>query len=208
MAEVSQVQIGEVQEKTVKQQKRRARASDREALGRAIRAMRRSQNRTLRDVAGEAHVSVSLLSQVERGGIDPSLDSLRDISEALGTTPFRLLADGSTRSRVVRAGEGLRFALPGSGILYELLSPTLDGPFEVGKWTLQPGAAGAAEPRGHAGHEATFILRGSVRVEVGDETYELGAGDLISYDARIPHRVLAGGEEPAEGLFVISPPSF
>jgi transcriptional regulator with XRE-family HTH domain len=190
------------------QRRRLARTSDREALGSSIRAERKRQNRTLRELASAAEVSVSLISQVERGTIDPSLDSLRNIAEALGTTPFQLFADGSSRSRLVRAGTGLRLPQSSPGFTIELLSRTLEGSFEVGRWSLQPGGVAVSQARGHGGEEATLILSGVVGAEVGDERYELAAGDLITFDARIPHRIFAISDEPAEGLFIISPPSF
>jgi transcriptional regulator with XRE-family HTH domain len=184
------------------------RARDRLRLGETIRRLRLAQGRTLADVADDAAISVSLLSQVERGLIDPSLDSLREIAEALGTAPFRLLADGVPASRIVRDGEGRKLALADSEVEMELLSPSLDGAFEVGRWTLRPGGATAAQPRGYPGEEATLILRGRVRFELGDEPVELSEGDFVTYDARIPHRCVAVGNEPASGLFVVSPPSF
>jgi transcriptional regulator with XRE-family HTH domain len=187
---------------------RRAKHADRELLGRTIRALRTSKGMTLNQVASTASVSISLLSQVERGLTDPSLDSLRDIAEALDTTPFRLLANGTERPLVVREGSGHRLSLPDTDIEYQLLSPNLDGPFEVGRWTIEPGGSGARHPRGHPGEEASFILGGRVRLEIGDETIELGAGDFVTFDARIPHRVTVIGDEPASAIFVISPPSF
>jgi mannose-6-phosphate isomerase-like protein (cupin superfamily) len=47
-----------------------------------------------------------------------------------------------------------------------------------------------------------------VRLEIGDETFELSEGDFLTFDARVPHRVTALGDEPASAIFVISPPSF
>ena len=187
---------------------RRDRSDERRRLGNAIRTLRLAQSRTLADVARDAAVSVSLLSQVERGLVDPSLDSLRDIAEALGTAPFRLFADDSPRPRVVRDGEGRRLALAAADVEMELLSPSLEGAFKVGRWTLRPGGATAAQARAHPGEEATLILRGDVRFELGDEMIELCEGDFVTYDARIPHRCVALGAAPASGLFVVSPPSF
>ncbi|MBD0290120.1 MAG: helix-turn-helix transcriptional regulator [Thermoleophilia bacterium] len=184
---------------------RRDRSGERRMLGRAIRRARLSQGRTLTDVSAAAGVSASLLSQVERGIVDPSLDSLRDIAEALGTAPFRLLADDAPRSRIVRNGEGARLGVA-EGIELELLSPSLDGGFEVGRWTLAPGAATASHPRGHKGEEANLILEGAVRFELGGEVVELSKGDFVIYDARIPHRSLPLGDEGASALFVVSPP--
>jgi transcriptional regulator with XRE-family HTH domain len=184
------------------------REAERRALGSSIRTLRIGQGRTLADVAAAAGVSVSLLSQVERGLIDPSLDSLRDIAEALATTPFALLQNGSARSRVVRRAQRLRLTIPDRHYAYELLSPSLDGAFEVGEWTLQPGRSSSEERRGHAGEEGTLILEGRVLFEAGHERFELAEGDYVAFDARTPHRVTALGAHAARGLFIISPPSF
>lgn len=174
----------------------------------AIRALRASQNRTLASVAEAAGISPSLLSQVERGLVDPSLDSLRDIADALGTATFRLLAKRPLDHRVVRAGGGVPLALPDSDVELFLLSPSLEGPFEVVRWTLRPGGVTARQPRAHGGVEAMFILEGAVQLEAGDETIELRTGDFFTMEAEIPHRALAVGEGPASGIFVVSPPTF
>jgi quercetin dioxygenase-like cupin family protein len=187
---------------------RARRAQDRKALGRTIRALRKGQARTLADVAGQAGISVSLLSQVEHGSVDPSLDSLRDIADALGIAPFKLLAQRPIDRRIVRAGEGTPLALPDSDVELFLLSPSLEGPFEVVRWTLRAGGVTARQPRGHGGVEAMYILEGAVQIEVGDETVELRQGDFFTIEAQVPHRARAVGDGPASGIFVVSPPSF
>ena len=181
---------------------------DRLELGRAIRAGRLARGLRLADVAALAAVSVSLLSQVERGLIDPSLETLRKVATALGTTPFRLL-EPSAAAGVVRAGEGRRLpATADGGMRVELLSPHLDGAFEIARWTLQPGCASSHEALAHAGEEANVILAGQALLEIGEERVTLGPGDCITFDARLPHRVVAVGEEPVVCIDVISPPSF
>jgi transcriptional regulator with XRE-family HTH domain len=187
---------------------KRDRERDRETLGQRIRSLRQRQKLTLSDVASAADVSVSLLSQVERGKTDPSLDTLRDIADALGTTPFQLLAGGMARSRLVRADQRPRLALPNSAIQFELLSHSLEGTFEVMLWTLAADGSNPPEARGHVGEEALLILSGHARFELGDEVFELAQGDFITYEGRIPHRMTSLGGEPVSGLSVMSPPSF
>jgi quercetin dioxygenase-like cupin family protein len=184
------------------------REAERRTLGSAIRSLRTAQRRTLADVASTAGISISLLSQVERGLVDPSLDSLRDIAGALGTMPFKLLQNGAPRSGVVRRIDRLRLSLPERQYDYELVSPSLDGAFEVAQWTVQPGTWSSAQPRSHPGEEMTLILSGRVRLELGGDAVELAEGDSITFDARVPHRHAALGHEPATGLFIVSPPSF
>jgi transcriptional regulator with XRE-family HTH domain len=182
------------------------REQDRRSLGKAIRALRRKQGRTLSDVAKQAGISTSLLSQVENGLVDPSLDSLRDIAEALGTAPFRLLAVRPD-SRVVRAKDRRLLSLPDSDVELWLLSPSMDEPFEVVRWTLKDGGVTSRERRGHPGVEGIFILEGLVEIEVGEERIELRAGDFLTIDASTPHRARAVGG-PASGMFILSPPAF
>ena len=78
----------------------------RRQLGGAIRRRRHGRGLTLAALSAAAGVSVSMLSQVERGLLDPSLDTLRNIAEALGTSPFRLLEEEGTVAGIVRRGAG------------------------------------------------------------------------------------------------------
>jgi transcriptional regulator with XRE-family HTH domain len=185
-----------------------ARRQQREHLGSAVRGARQKLGWTLRQLSAEAGVSVSLLSQIERGGADPSLETLRDVADALGTTPFMLLAGPPSRSRLVRAGTGTRLALPGADVDFELITPSLDRSFEVARFTLQPGGLSIQEARGHPGEEAVILLTGSARFELGDEVHILNAGDLLMWDARIPHRSVALSTEPVTGFMIICPPAF
>lgn len=52
--------------------------------GTAIRAMRKAQDLSLRDLAALAEVDYSMLSQVERGLKDPSPRWLKAVTDALG----------------------------------------------------------------------------------------------------------------------------
>jgi transcriptional regulator with XRE-family HTH domain len=185
-----------------------ARDTQRQRLGQALRRARQKLDWTLRELSAHAGVSVSLISQIERGTADPSLETLRDLADALGTTPFLLLAGPPSRSRLVRAGSGTRLALPSADVEFELMTPSLDRSFEVARFSLQPGGRSIQEARGHPGEEAVIVLSGSARFEIGEEAHILNAGDLLMWDARIPHRAVALSSEPVTGYMVICPPTF
>ena len=91
---------------------------------------------------------------------------------------------------------------------YHAAGADLDGTFEVIRWVIEPGGANPTAPRGHPGEEAVLILAGHARLELGNEAFELFAGDFITYDARVPHRMTALGADPVAGVSVLSPPSF
>jgi len=180
----------------------------RRQLGAAIRRRRHGRGLTLAALSATAGVSVSMLSQVERGLLDPSLDSLRNIAEALGTSPFRLLAEEGTVAGIVRRGEGRLISSDDGAFQFELLSPSLDGAFEIAVWELAPGHSNTNVPRAHPGEEANLFLQGRARLEIGDEVVELTAGDCITFDPTRPHRVTAVGDEVVVCVDVISPPTF
>jgi transcriptional regulator with XRE-family HTH domain len=180
----------------------------RRQLGRAIRQRRHAASLTLATVSERAGISVSMLSQVERGLLDPSLDTLRSIAEALGTAPFRLLAEESAVTGVVRRGEGRVLQSADGKYRFELLSPSLDGAFEIGIWELRPGESNAGRPCAHPGEKANLVLQGRAVLEIGHERIEIGAGDCITFDPRQPHRVTAVGDETVVCVDVISPPYF
>jgi transcriptional regulator with XRE-family HTH domain len=183
------------------------RTASREHLGRAIRKRRTELGWTLAELATRSGLSVSLISQVERGLIDPSLDSLRDISFSLGTTPFAVLEDGHIQPHVVRKGEGLRLTGVQADVEYELLSPTAEGAFEVARAEIVAGGASMDTPRSHPGTECAVALSGTIYIEIGGELIRLDEGDCATYDPRIPHRTLAGADSDGTVLLICSPPS-
>jgi len=65
----------------------------REHIGQSLRSARTSQNRTLRDVAREARVSLGYLSEVERGQKEASSELLNAICHALGLSLSFVIAD-------------------------------------------------------------------------------------------------------------------
>jgi quercetin dioxygenase-like cupin family protein len=57
---------------------------------------------------------------------------------------------------------------------------------------LDPGAV--APEHAHPHEQFGVVLEGSVRFRVGDETKELGAGDLYVIPGHVPHEAEAGSE--------------
>jgi len=74
----------------------------RDAVGEVLRTERRTQDRTLADVAREAGVSTQYLSEVERGRKEPSSEVLGAVTGALG---LRLVDLTARVTRRLAAGQ-------------------------------------------------------------------------------------------------------
>jgi transcriptional regulator with XRE-family HTH domain len=177
-----------------------------DGVGLGIRTERLRQGLTLAQVAEQAELSPSALSQIERGVTDPSIGSLRRIATALRVPFFQFLVDPSTAQPVVRKAERRTLQFPNRTLQYQLLTANLRGPFEVLSLDLAPGAASGDEPLGHDSDECLVVLRGNVEVQMAGRLYCLDEGDSITIQRNLPHRVLNVGAAQAEVLMVISPP--
>ena len=178
-------------------------------VGERLRDIRRSRRATLRTIADRAGVSESFLSQVERGRASASIASLRRIAGALGVSVADLFEPGGPpRPRVLRRSErpSLAFGILGRKLL---LTPRPLQHLEVFAGELDPGGSTGAEPYAHGDSEELFVvLAGSVQLELGGELHELEQGDSIDYRSSTPHRAANVGEERAEVMWIISPPSY
>ena len=178
-------------------------------VGERLRAIRRSRRCTLRTVATRSGLSESFLSQVERGRSSASIASLRRIAEALGVSIADLFEPGGLPGpRVLRRNErpALAFGILGKKLL---LTPRPLQHLEVFAGELEVGGSTGEQPYAHGDSEELFVvLSGSVQLELGGELFDLESGDSIDYRSSTPHRISNTGEELAEVMWIISPPSY
>lgn len=163
---------------------------------------------TLVELARTTGLSAGLISQVERGLTDPSLETLRRIARTLEVPLFSLFQDITEGAvAVVRRDRRMLVRSPQGGITYARISPG-NGKLEVLEGTLGPWASSSAEPWSHPSEECVVVQRGSLLAEVAGEAFELGPGDSCYFDSRRPHRYVNPSDEPATFLISITPPSY
>jgi transcriptional regulator with XRE-family HTH domain len=178
------------------------------SIGQRIRTIRTLRGLSSSELARAAGVSRGLISQIELDRANPSIDTLRKIAAAL-ESPIAAFFDEKPQSGlVVRQNERKTLHVPRSGLTYELLTPDLNRQIEFIQIELEPGQGGSRHRFGHPGEEAALILEGQVHVWIADEEYILDAGDSISFNSGVPHRVANLGKKKAVLVSAITPPSF
>ncbi len=196
--------------------------TEQQELGSKVREIRRDEaDLTMEELAKAADVSVSLISQIERGVAEPSLGSLRRIGAALGVPIARFFIGGGDggvdsldsfgRRLIVRADERKHFSTGESDIMWELLVPDLNRKLEVLFGEVAPGGMSpppGRDPAQHAGEEVLILLDGVLTLQLEDDEFEGSAGDTISFDPSKPHRIVNRGREPVRLVIVMTPPSF
>ena len=179
-------------------------------LGAKIRALRKERGLTLKALAQLSGLSHPFLSQVERGLARPSMSSLHQISEALGTNASWLVA-GSENTReatVVRAADTA--VVPASELgdmdgLRRVVAPEAS-PFQVVEFSGAPDSF--REYWVHDGFETIYVISGTVEVDLDGQLFLLEPSDSISYDTRQPHRLRAATDESVKLLMIEASPGF
>jgi len=186
---------------------------------------------TLKQLSEKTGLSISLLSEIERGLAQPSMSSLKRIAQAMGGSMFNFLeeqtaANGNQnrlplQSRqnsasiytkdigVVRAGKRKKLMYPSLPALFELVTPDLNRLVEILYGKFEPGFNSGPEPiKDPPGEKCALILSGCLEMKIGETTVRLGEGDAVYYpgDAHVTLRVI--GEEACHSILVVTPPTF
>ena len=190
------------------------------SIGRETRLLRNERDMKGKELATAAGVSPSLISQIEHGTTTPSIDVLRRIASALQVHVGEFFSDRNDtlfqtarpseveRSLVVRANARKKLMLPTSNLVYELLTPDLQGSLELLWIEIGPGLPFPSKPSVHQGEEADIVIEGRVHIWVDDEEYVLEEGDSITFESSRSHRTANLDGEPAIVICAITPPSF
>jgi transcriptional regulator with XRE-family HTH domain len=184
------------------------RTPDIETIGEGIRRERLRRGLTLAQLATQVNLTVSALSQIERGASDPSISSLRRIAGAFDVPMFQFMVGTAQREIVVRKDRRTKLNFPDRELEYELVSADTSGEFEVLALTIAPGGSTGVAPNSHASEECAVVLSGEVVAEVAGQSYSLGPGDSIKIHRELLHRFLNVSTASADVLIIISPPTF
>lgn len=169
-------------------------------LGSRIRELRERRKLSLTAVAHEAGVSKSLLSQVERSRVNPSLPVARAIAKAIGVPLFSLFVEDESGNGVVRRSERQQLHVPGSMVRRELLVPDLQRKLMLINLYIGPGEESSPEPTSHSGEECIVVLSGSLEVDLDSRCVTLNTGDSLCFDPMTPHLFRNTSDEPAEAI--------
>ena len=178
-------------------------------IGNDIRALRRSRNWTLSDLAEQLERSVGWLSQVERDVTEPALEDIRKIA-ALFNLPvgffFTAPANQDEQHHIVRAGSGRFMNDTSRGLRETLLSPDLGGAFEIIHSVFAPGAK-CPEPFVRPTEEAGYVISGQFSLFINDQRFDLNPGDSFRYSGETITWVNEGDADCVV-VWVIAPPVY
>ncbi|MFW5775060.1 MAG: helix-turn-helix domain-containing protein [Chitinivibrionales bacterium] len=177
-------------------------------IGQLLKAWREKTGRNQANIASAAGISTSMLSQIERGVVSPSIDTLLEVCTALDLDMGVLFERVSNRRMAHVHHRGERITSTQQGITYEQLVSSYDAnyPMEMFMLEVSPGHQTGISGQGHEGIEMGYVLAGTALLTIDQESYSIGCGDSISFASHRPHRLSNTGDTVFKAIWSVSPP--
>ncbi|WP_420549801.1 helix-turn-helix domain-containing protein [Curvivirga sp.] len=175
-------------------------------IGRKVLRLRQAYKMSLDDLANKSGVSKSVLSQIERDQNNPTLSTIHRICVALNVTVEELLRkEASPRVFDVVADNATPVIHSEDG----KCSLRILGPIHTVNWlqwyhvTVEPGGRLFSEAHDLGTLENVTVLDGCLKIETGEDSHLVYAGETIRYPADKDHVVINDSDIVATGLMVV-----
>ena len=177
-------------------------------IGEKLRLLRIRRGLTQEDMADRCELSKGFISQVERNLASPSIATLTDMLECLGSSLSQFFSEDKDEKTVftpqdmfVKEDEQLcgsiTWLVPDAQ--KNTMEPILVDLGEEGRtYELLP----------HQGEEFGYVLEGRIAIVLGNQYYICKKGEAFYYSAGKPHSIVNKGRGKAKFLWISTPPNF
>ena len=178
-----------------------------ERIGKKIRDLRNTNGLTQQELADRTELTKGYISQLERGQVTPSVVTLLDLIECLGTTASEFFKEAH-EEQVVYSEDGFFEKIDENGNSIQWIVPTAQNnqmePLLVELQAHQK----LPEDKPHDGEEFGYVIEGQIVLYLDENTYEVGKGQSFYYPANRKHSIENCSDKAAKWIWVSTPPSF
>ncbi|TCT20475.1 XRE family transcriptional regulator [Melghiribacillus thermohalophilus] len=152
-----------------------------------IRELRLQSGMTLKELSEKTDLSVSFLSQVERGSSSLAITSLKKIADAFNVDITYFFDKPTNNNFMVKEDDQKPFKIEGSEATYRRLNGEFSGrSLEPIMVTLAPKQKQDTVYK-HPGEEFYYVLKGAVLFNVDGQEYFVRQGDSIHFPSEKDH---------------------
>ncbi len=165
-----------------------------------VRAARARRDLTLDEAARATGVSRSMLSQIEKGAVNPTISVVWKISEGLKVSFSSLVEAQGDNSTVIRAADVTPLEEGDGRYVNYPAFPFQDGrQFETYRIRIEPGGSLSADAHIPGTEEYLTVFAGAAEVATAagtpnEEKFTLATGDSLHFRADAPHSYANPGD--------------
>jgi len=177
-------------------------------IGEKIKQLRNKMNLTQEELANRCELSKGFISQLERDLTSPSIATLIDILECLGTNLKEFFSDAGDEKAVFQKDDVFEQENLELGHIISWLVPNAQ------KNAMEPmlikllNGGRSEHYNAHQGEVFGYVLSGRVVLHLGGRGYKVAKGESFYYVANSSYYLENPSGAAAEVLWVSTPPSF
>lgn len=177
-------------------------------IGEKINRLRILNELTQEELAQRCDLTKGFISKIERDITSPSIATLMDILEALGTDLKSFFNEEEDETIVYKKDD-----------IYESVNEDLKNTIH---WLIPNSQKNTMEPilidmepngetiidKPHHGEEFGYVIKGSVLLCIGNKKFKVKKGESFYFVPNKEHYIVNNSNKPATILWVSTPPSF
>ena len=175
-------------------------------LGTKLRDMRQQKNLTQEELADRCELTKGYISQLENDLTSPSITTLVDLLNALGSNLSEFFRDKTEEKIVFSESEYIE--KQSDGMTLEWVIPNAQK--NMMEPVLVELAAGASTSTDfpHDGEEFGYVLEGKITVIRAGKSHTAKKGESFYYSADKEHQIVNKGKSKAKFIWITTPPNF
>ncbi len=166
-------------------------------IGDRIKMLRITQKRTMQEIAEASDLSKSMISKIENNKTVPSVAALVKIAKSLGTNISNLLEQDDWLNAIITTGQKAKENLTTTEKGYSIYPYAS----EYHEKKMQPflfvAKKGEVIPHelSHEGEEFIYVIKGQMKMQVGEVSYLLNSGDSLYFNSVQKHGIMPVSDE-------------
>ena len=177
-------------------------------IGAKIKQLRITNQMTQEELADRAELSKGFISQIENDLTSPSITTLVDILQCLGTDLKTFFSDSEDKQIVFKQQDYFSKTDNELQNTIEWVVPNAQkNAMEPILMTILPGGK-SLEDQPHEGEEFGYVVRGSIEVHIGSECHRVKEGESFYFESTMKHYIENVGKSEAQVIWVSTPPTF
>jgi len=175
-------------------------------IGKKLKRLRLKNQLTLEDVANRCELSKGFLSQVENNNCSPSISTLEDLLEVLGSSLNEFFSDNS-ENKIVFTDKDYFVNEQDDYTISYLVPNAQKNDAEPIKISINP-HSDSQTVTPHAGEDFGYVIKGRVILCYGEERHKMSKGDSFYVRCNEPYYISNKSDKTAELIWVSTPPFF
>ena len=177
-----------------------------EMIGRKIKKLRMQRGLTLEELAGRCELTKGFLSQLERDLTSPSIATLCDILEALGTTLSEFFIEEKNEKTVFSKDDFFVDEKEEYTVSW-IIPNSQKNQMEPIMVEIKPNG-NSFEVRPNEGEEFGYVLEGKITLVNGENEYAVKKGETFYISGKNTHYLRNDRKTTAKIIWVSTPPLF